>query len=195
MGRYAFSRLKVETMKKNNIKKLSELHAQIWFLDDDRAYGRLQKKLEELIKLRGGRGGIAQHISTSYRTYGLLQDNKIRTNSTLIFKKIFRNFHMAYTSTGVQYPWSQAYFNMLWWKEFFYKDQLLVLRYLKIIFAIFLLHLAKLGFSRPFAVVSCSTYCILAGSKGHDKKNFEVCKHYLKKYWGHVPPDVNFISF
>lgn len=176
-------------------EKLSVVHGKIWFLNDFRDERALRKNVEEYVKLRNSDLLVSKCISDSYILYGLMQDGKLNTSHCLLFKKIFFCFLKAYTLNKELHPYLQAHFTMLWWKESFYKNQIKSLRYLKIILAIYLLHLAKLGVIRIGAVLYCSRLLILAGYHGHDKKNFEVCKHYLKKYWEHVPPDVNFISF
>lgn len=179
----------------SSIKRLGLLHARIWFLDDERSYTKLRKNIERLVKIKKSAKSVSKDIYEATVLYGLLQDNKLRTPAELVFTKIGNDFFRIYSGNKEKNPLLQAYFTLLWWKQFFYKDQVRIVRYFKVITAIFLLHLAKLGFLRIKNVFLCSKFFLLAGYHGHDKKNFKLCQRYLQEYWRNVPPGVRFISF
>ncbi len=163
---------------------LAHAHASIWFKDDERKYNELEKMVYNLLKYRNHEKNIsliANLIRKCYEKYGLFDDKKINQNINYIFNNyIFSNFKKIYKFLPEKNSMKQAEYHSLWWKNFYLKKKLRVIRFFKIFWNIMLYHKAK--FNRILPSISCTILLIQAGNK-HNKKDFEATVSKLIKYW------------
>jgi len=182
-----------------DLHNISKLHAEIWFLHDSQEYSKLRAVVKRYVELNRGpsflSNALAKELGEAFILYGHLKYGTRNYTPSFAFGKMFSKFQKVFYGNKEVHPVLQSYSILLWWKASFYKNDVKLLRFMKRFISIFLLHWAKVGFLRPVTALTCTKFFFLAGYHGHDKKNFEVCKQYLKKYWENVPPDANFISF
>ncbi|WP_456467988.1 hypothetical protein [Archaeoglobus sp.] len=181
-------------MSSTNFKRIAEVHASIWFVDDERKYDELEERASELLALTkpgAQHGAIAKKIRQSYEICGMLDDGDFEKVDEMLGYKpdnylsevydcyIKNNFEFVYSQLRENQPERQAELHSKWWKIFFLKDESKIKRAPICIYTIFQQQKIKVGFNAGLK----TTYYLVQAGRGHNRRDFKGSVEYLAKYW------------
>lgn len=163
-------------------RRLGELHADIWWAHDERAFERLSKNASEMFQLLGFERSKAEeagkHVSKAYEEY----DNAGSADAAGNIAE--REFHFVKVLEEqimvrkiLDEDVKTAYYENTWWRHFHYRN------YPKIFWPMLRQQMVKYkGWNVffPFRALMC---IVLAGFRGHNIRAKETAEERLSKFW------------
>ncbi|RLI78757.1 hypothetical protein DRP05_06350, partial [Archaeoglobales archaeon] len=164
-------------MEGSIVKRLAKHHAKVWFYNDRRENELLEDEVFNMLTLKNFDDTTSKEVSklvrNAYEIYGLMDDEPDRYDESEVFDEIERCFCKAFELLNEHRPPPQGKFYREFWFNF-YKKENNSLRNLKILDALWKLHKTKylkLGTKELIASTKSTIHYVLAGIKGHNKRD------------------------
>lgn len=159
---------------------LAKVHADIWWNHDKRNFNAVKQSAYNLLCLRNFPKNVSQKAANNImRAYYFYDKAVINRQNDYLRESFFEKMNAEHLSAmdALKLSPKLATYYTLWWKKFYYKDDLGSLFYL------FCYHLISFPLLEWPFIFWPFFNLFKSGSRGHNKRNKAVTIYYLKKYW------------